>query len=225
MSSNTREEIENASRSLDRLNFIKFVKEHSNEIIQKLSEVARRSTPHYRLLSLTNPSDSIREEIFKYGCILSKARLGDSTSIAHYINEYVSFRDREHAKFSNKGMRYYLNILLSFGSKMALDTIFSDVQSSRIITTCSRPNEEYPDCPLTSYTYLFSIIEVLMTKHLDEPVLNRRFNFPFVKISYPKNDLPPQLPDFFKALEDFILREYGYTVKINVPFVIAGEEE
>ena len=223
LTSENRETIERASIFLDELSYMSFIKKHSTEIIQKLNSIDGKNSHHYRLLSLCNPPDSIREVIMKTTCNLSKARLGDSVAIAYHINEYVLFRDRDDLHYSFDGMRHCLRVLLSLNSKTALDIIFNDVQSTRIIKKCIDPVRNDPEnCFWTDYTHLYAIIGILMTKHLNEPILNHPFIVPLIRIAYPKDNLPQQLPGFFRTLEDFILREYGYSVKINVPFVLAA---
>jgi hypothetical protein len=224
LASEDEETIEDVSSSLDRLNYLKFIRKHSDEIVEKLSGVERKRSPHYRLLSLTNPPDSLRDAIMEFGGAVSRARLGNSRAIAHFINEYTSRKNREDADVSFDGMSYFLEILLSLNSQVALDTIFSDMQSTRIITRCERIFATDKDCFWTSYTYLVSIIPILAEKHLDEPLFNRRFITRFVIFANSQDNLPPELPGFFRALEEFILREYGRQITINVPFVIAAGE-
>ncbi len=221
------EEMERIANALDRLSYIKLIKMHSSEIIQKLSSIYKRNDSYSKLLSLTNLPDSIRNELLeKSNCRLCKARLGDSTAIAFYMDEYIMTRDQRDSNYREGGLSSYdLEILFSLNSKTVFDTIFNDIQSTKIITQCDRPDQDPEDCFLLNYTYLYSIIETLQIKHLDEPVLNRTFIYPLTDIIYPEDFPSPlmALPGFFKALENFILREYGYVVKINVPFVIAAE--
>ena len=215
--------IERNSSVLDDLSFLKFIRKHSDEIAQKLNSVDRKNSAHYRLLSLTNPTDSLREIIMSVGCDVSKARLGDSTAIAYFINEYVSRRNRDDEDVSLVGMRHFLRILLSLNSKVALDTIFNDMQSARIIRMCEAPLfiADTEVCFWTNYTYLVPIISVLSEKHTNEPLLNRRFISRFTRVTHPRDNLPLELPGFFRAIEEFILREYGYEITINVPFATA----
>jgi hypothetical protein len=226
MKADTKEELENACSDLDRFEFKKWVKMHSSEIIKKLHNRYKRCSECRDLLSLTNNlPDSIRNEFLNENDRLRKARLGDSVAIQHYIDKYNASKKLDGNDFSADGLRYWLRWLLSFDSKKALDMIFSDIQSTRIIRQCETPRYDDPnDCFVRHYAYPYFFIGAFATFHKNEPIFNWRLLRSSVFIPWSPANKNPDIPEYYRLLEDFILKEYGYKVKINVPYLTAVEK-
>jgi hypothetical protein len=226
MIATTRYDVEIAARGLDyKLTPRKWYEYYSTEIIKKLAPYYKTDSYLAELLSLTNLPDSIRAELLNGNNTLCKARLGDSISLCYYIDKYKEERNKNDENYRDDGMCYWLKILLSFDSKIALDVVFKDIESTRIIKQCENPdNDDTNDCFIAHRTYVDPILEVLMEKHKNDPIFNRSFVGYYLRIAWNPRMKNPYIPIYFKWLEDFIYREYGYKVKINVPYVIAVEE-
>jgi hypothetical protein len=227
MQAETKDELEDACSRLDEFKYKKWIKANSDKIIKKVSNQYEKCGGHCRdLLSFTNAShlpDSIRNEFLTGNDKLRKARLGDSVAIQSYIDKYTLEKQNNGDNFDPGGLSYWLKWLLSFDSKMALDVVFSDIQSTRIIKRCERILDDYP-CFNEYYTYPYSIINALISTHKNEAIFNRIFIFPYVLVPKEYTKTNPYIPEYFKLVEEFILREYGYEVKINVPYLRAYEK-
>ena len=145
MNSQTRSELEDAASRLDRQINYRWIKLHSDEIINKIGDAYKTNSHIANLLSLTNVPDSIRTELLNTPNRLRRARLGDSTAIAYYINEYISCKNENDKNFREGCMIYYARLLLYMDSEKAREMIFRDMESTRIIKQCEMPDHDDPN--------------------------------------------------------------------------------
>jgi hypothetical protein len=227
MNSRTKDELEDAASRLDYPTRYKWIRLYSEEIVQKTGNTYKTNSHLAELLSLTNVPDSIRYDLLNGNHrrnLVCRARLGDSVAIEYYIKKYISARDAEDESYRWESVYYYAKILLFFNSEPAIKTVIMDLESSRIIRQCALPDDDPDDCMITHRTLITPILEALMARHEGVPLLYRGFVRPLVmRAKMTLQERNPYVPEYFHLLEEFIKKEYGYTVKINVPYIIAVE--
>ena len=224
MNSETKDELEEASIRINRYVNDKWIKLHSDDIIRKIGDAYKTNSHIASLLSLTDVPDSIRIELLERGNLERKANLGDSIAIEYFINEYISFRDAEDDEYRQESMSYYTRILLYLDSKKAHEMIFRDMESTRIIRQCYMPDHDDPDnCFIYLRTYARAMLEVLMEKHKDKAIFNRSYIARFVLRAQRPHEENLYIPEYFRLVEEFVKQEYGYDIKIQVPYLIAVE--
>jgi hypothetical protein len=215
------EKFRDAVNLLDNPSYYKWIKLHSQEIIQKIGNTYQISNIA-RLISLTNVPDSIRDVLLSGNDVLSKARLGNSSAIDYYINKYIFERDQSDEKWTERMMTHYASMLLHFDSKRAWEMIFRDMESTRIIKQCEFPHLQTENCIILYRTYALAILNALSDKHVDQVIFYNPHIYSYVLTVKRPNEINPYIPEYFKLVENFVKQEYGFDIKIKVPYLRAA---
>jgi|GEM_PF-6736525 len=208
-------------RKINKERYLKWLKLYDTIIIEFLEDSIKKNSCCIDLLSLLDLPRNIKDSLLneKNVSSLIKARLGDTIAINYTIRKYITEKNKDDEEYQSGALSKEVLNLLSLDSEKALNLIFNDFQSNRIIKKReSIIDGVYDD---VFYTIPYAIIMALREKHYYEPIFQEKFICQFLEAESPQ-DVNPDIFEYYKLVESFILREYGYKVKINSPFLIAG---
>lgn len=213
----TRDEIESICNTLDKPKYFKWIKQYSNEIVNKLAGIYKKGS-YDDLLARTNLPDSMNKFIRgkKYGSDFAKALLGDSLAVEENVKWYVKCRDMSAEEFYPSRLSLAIGSLLEINNPRILKSIFADMERERIIVT---PNGS--DQTMMYYTIPYSFILALKERYYYEPIFNEKYMEQFFGGEDPRT-ANPRVRKYCKLVEDFVWRTYGIKVKIKTSFLLAG---
>lgn len=213
----TRDEIEFICSSLNKPKYFIWIKQYSNEIVNKLAGIYKKGS-YDDLLARTNLPDSIKKDILgtEYGSFFAKALLGDSLAVEKNVRWYVKCRDMATEEFYPGSLSSAIGSLLEINNPRILKSIFADMASERVIVT---PNGS--DQTMMYYTIPYSFILALKDRYYYEPIFNEKYMEQFFGGEDPRT-ANSRVRKYCKLVEDFVWRTYGIKVKIKTSFLLAG---